>query len=329
MLNITSLWHKNEDNRMINRINGLVLALVLTCGLAACMGYKDFSEVEALNAATPSGSPFTRKLAEEYRTFSNFQLNQDKDYVDAIHFARKGLFAANGGIVMPEPVDDWDLTHTQYQELTAAHTRLIAMFHLGAMDQMPEVAAIAQSRFDCWIEAEEEVAKSDTPYVIPCKSQFFDALAQLENNLKRVVPEPEPMPMPEPEMVYPEPIEPVTNYSNEPVAIADAVYLVFFDFDKSNISAGAQDVVNTIAQEIQSRQLNSVVVVGHADSSGSKSYNMALGNRRANAVKSALIQLGVPAQMIRTSSQGENELLVQTADGVKEPANRRATITFE
>ena len=51
--------------------------------------------------------------------------------------------------------------------------------------------------------------------------------------------------------------------------------------------------------------------------------------KRANSVRDALIERGVDATLIKVEGRGEDELLVQTADGVREPANRRAQITFE
>ena len=71
------------------------------------------------------------------------------------------------------------------------------------------------------------------------------------------------------------------------------------------------------------------MVVGHTDSSGSTRYNDKLSKRRANSVKDGLVARGVPAEWIREESRGESDLLVKTADNVREPANRRAQITLE
>tara|TARA_B100001778_G_scaffold300534_1_gene275996 strand:+ start:1259 stop:2266 length:1008 start_codon:yes stop_codon:yes gene_type:complete len=323
-LNYLLIIADSQEHKM--RFNKILLTLTMVLGLAACTNVSSLNDVTALNNTQAVGSPFTRQLTEEYRTFANFQLNQDKDYEDAIHFARKGVAAATGQIVMPEPLDDWDLTTSQTIELGDARARLIHVFEMGSIAQLPELSAVAQARFDCWVEAEEEVLDNPNPYIIPCKSQFFDALAQLEARTQQLAP---PMPPVAAAPAFPAPIEPVDNYSDQPVALADAVYLVFFDFDKSLITSGAQDVINTVSGEINSRNLNGINIVGHTDSSGSDAYNRALGMRRANAVRTALVKLGVPANMITTSSKGEAELLVPTGDNVKEPANRRATITFE
>ena len=113
------------------------------------------------------------------------------------------------------------------------------------------------------------------------------------------------------------------------MAPENAMYLVFFDFDESALGPGAQTVLDSVAQEVSGRSVNVVNVVGHADTSGSKAYNRKLAMKRANSVRDALIQRGIDANIIRVDSRGEDELMVQTADNVREPGNRRAQITFE
>jgi len=69
-------------------------------------------------------------------------------------------------------------------------------------------------------------------------------------------------------------------------------------------------------------------VTGHADRSGSDQYNQALSLRRANTVKNALVQQGIAANQIVVVGSGESQPLVQTADGVQEPQNRRVEIVL-
>ena len=72
-----------------------------------------------------------------------------------------------------------------------------------------------------------------------------------------------------------------------------------------------------------------ITATGHTDTSGSESYNMALSLRRANAVKDALVREGVPATNIAVLGRGEQGLLVQTGDNVREPQNRRVEIVVQ
>ena len=69
-------------------------------------------------------------------------------------------------------------------------------------------------------------------------------------------------------------------------------------------------------------------IVGHADRAGSPAYNKALSMRRAQAVRTVMVQEGVSGSAITLRGAGESDPLVPTADGVREPQNRRVQITF-
>lgn len=285
--------------------------------LSACTGVDSYKEVEALNEAQFVGSQFTQTLAGEYRTFANTEQEIMFDYPDAMHFARKGLSAATGVTVLPEPVSDWNLNEKHVAELTIARGRLVRAFDIGAREIAPVEAAVAQARFDCWIEQQEENWQLGD--IVACKSEFEDAMANLESLLSQRVAEPEDAM---------KPVEAI-DMDAEPMKPKDAMYLVFFDFDKSNVAASAASVIDAVADEIQSRSLSSVNIIGHTDTSGAQAYNKRLSLKRATAVKDALVERGVDPALIAIDSRGEGELLVETADNVREPANRRVSVTFE
>ena len=71
-----------------------------------------------------------------------------------------------------------------------------------------------------------------------------------------------------------------------------------------------------------------IELAGHADRSGTVRYNQALSLRRAEAVAAELIRLGVPRPRITVQGFGESRALVPTADGVREPQNRRVEIVL-
>lgn len=106
-------------------------------------------------------------------------------------------------------------------------------------------------------------------------------------------------------------------------------FVVFFGFNKSNISGEAMQVITDAANTAREKGSASIIIIGHTDSSGSDAYNEALSLRRAGAVKGALVNLGIAEEKISPTGKGEAELLVQTGDGVKEPQNRRATIDLK
>ena len=106
-------------------------------------------------------------------------------------------------------------------------------------------------------------------------------------------------------------------------------FIVFFGFNKFNLTSEAQHVVEEAAAAVKQFGAASIQVVGHTDSSGSTGYNQKLSERRAHTVRGALEALGIPSENIHTSAKGESDLMIQTGDGVKEPQNRRATIDME
>lgn len=295
-----------------------IMVLAGIAALGAC-DFNKFKEVDSLNEVQPVGSPFTQKLTSEYKAFVDSELNGFKDHADALHFSRKGLSSARGDVVMPEPLSDWNVPAGNMEELAVGRSRLVTVFDLGAREQYPDVSAVAQARFDCWIENQEENFQQDE--IDRCKREFLSALEQLEGAMPDA-----PAAVAEPAQTN-NPLDAVDP--NAPMAAENAMYLVFFDFDQSTLGPGAQSVLDAVAAEVRKRSLNSVNVVGHADKSGSNDYNMALASRRGNAVRDALIQRGVNAGIINVSSRGEEEPLVATPDGVREPANRRAQISFQ
>ncbi len=106
------------------------------------------------------------------------------------------------------------------------------------------------------------------------------------------------------------------------------VYLVFFDWDKYNITPEGQQIVQLAANQYHAGGSVRLTVTGFTDTSGSASYNQRLSERRANAVAAALERLGVPRTDMAVSGRGENDLRVPTPNGVREPQNRRVEIVF-
>ncbi|MEI6201863.1 MAG: OmpA family protein [Enhydrobacter sp.] len=114
-----------------------------------------------------------------------------------------------------------------------------------------------------------------------------------------------------------------------PPAPAAPSFIVFFDWDRSNLSAQALNTIKQAAGSYKTKGSARVTATGHTDKSGPESYNMALSLRRANTVKDALVREGVPATAISVIGKGETQPLVQTADGVREPQNRRVEIVIQ
>ncbi len=82
---------------------------------------------------------------------------------------------------------------------------------------------------------------------------------------------------------------------------------VFFDLDQSEIRADARPALQTNATWLKKWTSTQITVEGHCDSRGSSEYNLALGSRRATAVKDYLVSLGVPGDRITVVSKGKEQ----------------------
>jgi outer membrane protein OmpA-like peptidoglycan-associated protein len=114
-----------------------------------------------------------------------------------------------------------------------------------------------------------------------------------------------------------------------PAAPQAPSFMVFFDWDRSDLSQQALATIRQAAGSYKTKGSARITATGHTDKSGPESYNMALSLRRANTVKDALVREGVPATAISVVGRGETQPLVQTADGVREPQNRRVEIVVQ
>jgi outer membrane protein OmpA-like peptidoglycan-associated protein len=103
-------------------------------------------------------------------------------------------------------------------------------------------------------------------------------------------------------------------------------FVVFFDFDKSNLSPEAREVVASAVNTAKTIGTARITVTGHTDTVGSQRYNQRLSERRAQSVKAEMVQLGMNGSEITTIGKSFNEPLIPTGPGVREPQNRRAMI---
>lgn len=111
--------------------------------------------------------------------------------------------------------------------------------------------------------------------------------------------------------------------------VMEEVFEIRFDFDKAKIKPEYDDVIKKLATMTQNNKNVKISVVGHTDTAGSKSYNYALGGRRAEAVQKMLIERGIPSSQIVAVSAGEEDLKVPTPDGVPNAENRRVRVVKE
>jgi outer membrane protein OmpA-like peptidoglycan-associated protein len=128
------------------------------------------------------------------------------------------------------------------------------------------------------------------------------------------------------------------NAAPPPVAVAPApvpqqtaarTYLVFFDWDRSDLTDRARQIIAEAAQATTKVQVTRIMVSGHTDTTGTARYNQGLSVRRAQNVAAELVRLGVPQASITTQGFGFSRPLVATGPNVREPQNRRVEIVLQ
>ncbi|MDX1485951.1 MAG: OmpA family protein, partial [Alphaproteobacteria bacterium] len=280
----------------MKKIGRILSVLLMSLGLAV-----------TVSAGGAQASKFTEVLTEEY-----FALAQQQWYYSHDKFAVKARAADKGQNVLPyDPAKQKKLAKSRWRSrLVASHDRLMAALKGGFREQNPKQAARAQAMFDCWLWA---VIDKDTKCIEKCRKGFLKAMAAWTPPVAAAPPPPPPMAKPAPKPAPPPP---------------PRSFIVFFDCDRAEIRADAQQVIDAAVAYAKRRGFSAVSLTGHADRSGTASYNQGLSARRANAVKAVMVKLGINADGIKTSAYGESAPLVTTADGVREPRNRRVEINF-
>lgn len=266
------------------------LSMVL---LAGCAG----ATIDEFKSAETSGSPFTRALAEQYRQTVTYEADSMYDWADAAYFAGKGLRTASGEVVEPETLDGWNIPADSVDDLQSARGRLSKVLSDGARDSHPDNAAVAQAKFDCWVEQQEENHQPD--HIAACRDGFMTSMAEIESLMS-------------------------------PAVITPVDYLVFFDNDSARLTESGLTTLQTLIDAAKTGGTSPVVtVVGHADRAGNDAYNLALSLRRAEAIQAALVSEGLTDARILLEAAGESSPLVETPDGISEPSNRRAVIKVQ
>ena len=135
------------------------------------------------------------------------------------------------------------------------------------------------------------------------------ALASFNGCAKKKTETPPPKPQPKVEEKKPAPKPQVKEPERKPVEKASlsesAFKTVYFDFDKSDIRSDQRSNLSSNAQLLSSNSSVRIRIEGHCDERGTDEYNMALGQRRADAIKQYLIDYGVSSSRITTISYGE------------------------
>jgi len=271
------------------KLSRLIVVGVLTGGLSACgIGVPFFLDQQI------TGNDFNAHLARQYQIRTATEVNVDMQWNHAGRLANKGKAAQRGETVLPWIASNWNVLPQDIPDLDAARARLMAALDNGGRERHPEACAKAQVYYDGWLEQANDndwgVARYgpvQPDYVASERAAFEEIMPQCEGG-----------------------------------AVAAKSFIIYFGFDRADLTSAAVAVVDEIASYVDGKR--AVSVVGHTDTSGAAAYNEGLSQRRAKAVAAALRQRHVKLGTV--TWEGESNTAVPTADGVREPLNRRASI---
>jgi iron complex outermembrane receptor protein len=261
-------------------------------------------------------------------------------------YCNAGFVDSTGGIADPVRVPDYTLTlsatyHMDFGFMTVAPTATVSVEGAHAIGTAGDSRAGSDPKAYVGSEVLVDLGATFTPAAYPDVSFTAECKNCLEND-------------------YPVSLLPPNDFLNNPgiwdvklrykFAVANAEvataqptyvpppvvapavahsYMVFFDFNKSDLTPQAVAIVAQAAKNAAPAKATTIDVTGHTDTVGSDAYNMRLSRRRAEAVAAELEKDGIPSSEIAIFAKGKKDLLVPTADGVKEPQNRRVQIVYE
>ncbi len=313
----------------ITKLQNILLIALFSIIISGCAG----PMISKLQKTPRTGDKFSIALTEEYQTFAEYEMNEMKDEVDALYFARKGYKSAQGEHVLPELLDNWKIPENKLIFLKKARKELIALLPESKIKN-PVLSAKAQSSFDCWVEQQEENWQLN--HIDKCRKAFKNSINKIYSVLNPVETKQDPPPNPTNTVNANNDNETNEENSNSSSSVEtqnnskkiEETYRIYFTFDSYKLSKENLEKINNIFNVYVSGSYINITVEGHTDSAGTNKYNSTLSLKRAESVKNAFLQLGVNNNEISILSFGETKPLIETQDGVREPKNRRAKVVI-
>jgi peptidoglycan-associated lipoprotein len=169
--------------------------------------------------------------------------------------------------------------------------------------------------------------KAPQPKVVPTETTSTIPPVPVTATETKVTNPPDFVQQPQPKVTVetlPSDIEELNRVAEQRGYLQDA----FFGFDESTLPADAQSALTTSANWLKKNPQYNLLVEGHCDERGTEQYNLALGDRRANAAKDYMVALGVDGGRIRTVSYGEERPFDPGHDEAAWAKNRRAHLVI-
>ena len=286
---------------MIFRIGAVFLAMA---ALSACS--TAISDKAA--GMKPIDDKFLATLQVEYVALMNAE-NDEMDFNDADHFARKAIDAAGGKPVKPDAYNSRKLPSGTAAALKAAEKRIKKAIKGGADIYAPGQMAKAQAMYDCWLQEQEENIQPD--HIRACRLAYLDAMDAVDDAkpVKKAAAKPKP---------------------KKKKKVFLGPFYVYFPFNGDNPEDPFnEEIFSLIISTAKKAGDKTLHVTGHTDRAGSSEYNMLLSERRAINVKAALIERGMDGKKMKHSFQGEDNPATPTKDGVRSDNTRRVEVVFK
>ncbi len=257
--------------------------------LGACSNAELIKQVELTK---PTGTNFDKSLHDKYVKLAKAE-EKEGDLGDARHFILKAKAAAAGQSVTPDNLPQRNVTGGDAKAIAAARPMLIKALSGSKAKKMPDVAAEAQTSFDCWVqEAEEGIQPKD---IAACRKAFDVALAKLGTVKKK-----------------------------KSTAASGSPFTVFFKFDKTALTNESEGALFDIMQKVRVHKPKKVHIIAYTDLSGKNPYNDKLAELRAQALAKKI--KGAGAKVVTTAAPGPKDPIVDTTK--PNQSNRRAIIIF-
>ncbi|HEX3499318.1 MAG TPA: OmpA family protein [Stellaceae bacterium] len=280
--------------------------------VAGCSSFRVGPDQDAAQAMGPPQDPFRAALASGYKSLGANQY-AEADYVSSDVYYRKSQAAAAGAPVPLEDSANWtSLTAADRQDVANMRPQLQSWIDANSQRD-PQGAANQQLHFDCWIEEMNEGEYADAA---ACKPGVAVAQAVVQGCAAN----------------------PNGLDANGKLCQEGVVYFAWDRYDllnpretdiKQSVDAQAA-ALDLIVRQVNTIKPARIDVIGRADASGPEDYNYGLSECRARTVADALRARGLPAGIdIRTIPLGKTDLVVPTADGVRDPANRVVMVAYQ
>ncbi len=305
---------------IIKQILNYGLFFIFIFSINSCAHFK----IQELNKKNNEPINFYTFLGLEYLEFAKYELYEMHDEIDANHFAYKAALALNEKKFFAEDPKNWDIPKNYIEEANSMYNRINKLINSKSFNKYPEEFSKMIAGYDCWIEQVEENWQFD--HIELCLNKFnqnfifinerlISNKKKLENNIENKIKST---------------VEKNKNTYEDNIVEDTKVLrtIVFFEFDKFTLSSNQVIELEKFVTIANKNTNMRIIIEGHTDTMGSKSYNSKLSKNRANFIKKYLMNRNLN-NTIEIKAYGETNLLVETSDEIKEKQNRRAELFFK